>query len=393
MLSGCGRFLSDSYHGSGCGRWPGQGTPAYVAGYRWGTDLALGQLRLLAEKVLGDEEHVGGALGEAAHEVGVPLAAEGRVDADVVALGDERALQIAADTKQHLKLEFAGCDVVRGGVGFGGGDHGGVVRCQAVVDAAGEQGAGEFDVVGVDVGLAREGDGGGLFVGAFAEADADAFGHEAVDVGLGAVEIGLDDDADVAAEARGGVDAVDDVEGDVGEGGVFHVDAEEAAGGLGVLGELEGDIFGQRGVEGEAHLGELDADVGVELAGLDEVEELVIDVGGGAGLGLGGDALAEGVKGDGHALAIDGGGDAESVFDFKAGDEAGAELVAEAGALTEAAQGTVAGESDKGGAKYGHQCFLPAGAQGNGRAAGKSSFAHGGGVGVAGRERRVAEVG
>ena len=91
MLSGCGRFLSDSYHGSGCGRWPGQGTPAYVAGYRWGTDLALGQLRLLAEQIFGDEEDVGGGgggagargAGTAAGVGGLPGVAEARRGTDL----------------------------------------------------------------------------------------------------------------------------------------------------------------------------------------------------------------------------------------------------------------------------------------------------------------------
>ena len=33
MLRGCGGFLSDSYHGSGCGRWPGQGIQPVSQGF------------------------------------------------------------------------------------------------------------------------------------------------------------------------------------------------------------------------------------------------------------------------------------------------------------------------------------------------------------------------
>ena len=63
-------------------------------------------------------------------------------------------------------------------------------------------------------------------------------------------------------------------------GRIFHVDAEEVAGGVGVLSEAGGDALGESGIECETHLGELDADVGVELARSNLVEKLVIDVGG-----------------------------------------------------------------------------------------------------------------
>src|SRR5215472_13353869 len=65
-----------------------------------------------AEEVFGEEEDVGGAFGEAAHEVGVPLGAEGNVDADAIALGDELALQVAADAVEHLELEGGFFDAV-----------------------------------------------------------------------------------------------------------------------------------------------------------------------------------------------------------------------------------------------------------------------------------------
>src|SRR5450631_1556955 len=58
---------------------------------------------LSLEEVLGQEEDVGGTLGEATHEVGVPLGAEGDVDADAVALLDKPALEVAADAVEHLE--------------------------------------------------------------------------------------------------------------------------------------------------------------------------------------------------------------------------------------------------------------------------------------------------
>jgi hypothetical protein len=62
-------------------------------------------VRSVLEEVFDEEEDVGGAFGKAAHDVGVPLRAEGDVDADTVALGGELALEVAADAVEHLELE------------------------------------------------------------------------------------------------------------------------------------------------------------------------------------------------------------------------------------------------------------------------------------------------
>src|SRR5207248_8832423 len=67
---------------------------------------------LVLEEVFCEEEDVGGAFGEAAHEVGVPFRAEGDIDADAVALGGEAALEIAADAVEHLELEGVFVDFV-----------------------------------------------------------------------------------------------------------------------------------------------------------------------------------------------------------------------------------------------------------------------------------------
>lgn len=64
------------------------------------------------EQILDDEECVCGSFGEAAGEVGVPLVAEGDVDADVEAVFHETILEVAADSEEHLEFESIFRDVV-----------------------------------------------------------------------------------------------------------------------------------------------------------------------------------------------------------------------------------------------------------------------------------------
>ena len=166
-------------------------------------------------------------------------------------------------------------------------DDGLVVGGDAAEDGAGDHALHELDVVGVDVGFGGEGDLGGLLVGAFAEADADALGEEAFDVGGGAEEVGLEDGA-YGAGVFGWRRSVMAIVG-FGVLGALHVDTDEAADAGGVGDHFADDAFGEgRACAGaadvHADLGELDADVGAELAGLDGVEELVVDGGGLFGL-------------------------------------------------------------------------------------------------------------
>src|SRR5271168_1251011 len=70
------------------------------------------EIDLVLEEVLDEEDDVGGALGEATHEVGVPLRTEGNVDADPIALGHQAVLEIAADAVEHLEFEGASVDLV-----------------------------------------------------------------------------------------------------------------------------------------------------------------------------------------------------------------------------------------------------------------------------------------
>lgn len=52
-----------------------------------------------------DEEEVGGALGEAASEIGVPSFAEGEIDSDFVSFVFQLGLEVAADAVKHLPFE------------------------------------------------------------------------------------------------------------------------------------------------------------------------------------------------------------------------------------------------------------------------------------------------
>lgn len=145
--------------------------------------------QLFAQEVAGDEKDVGGALGETAHKVRVPLAAEGNIDADVVALRDQVSLQIAADSEEHLELEAASVDAALRGEGLCRGDHLFIVRGEAVIDGALQQHIGQLDVVGVNVGLFWESDIVRLLVGALAETHADAVRDKLLDIGLRTVKV------------------------------------------------------------------------------------------------------------------------------------------------------------------------------------------------------------
>src|SRR5690349_19536838 len=52
-----------------------------------------------------DKSDIGGSFAEPPHEIRKPLPAERHVNADPVALGGQRRLQVAADAVQHLELE------------------------------------------------------------------------------------------------------------------------------------------------------------------------------------------------------------------------------------------------------------------------------------------------
>jgi hypothetical protein len=59
-----------------------------------------------------------------------------------------------------------------------------------------------------------------------------------------------------------------------------------------------------------------------------------------------------------HALLINLSTDAKGIFNFEAGDEAGAEFSSSGGVFGESAERTIVGECDKCGTKNGHQVNL-----------------------------------
>ncbi len=133
------------------------------------------------------------------------------------------------------------------------------------------------------------------------------------------------------------MDAAHDVERDLGEARVLHVDADEISRGAGMLGEIRGDGLCEVGRLLETHLRELDADVGVEAALGDGIEQVVVDVGSAVRLGGGSDTFAKGVESDGDALAVDGFGYAKRILGLHAGDESRVETGSQRGVLEEAA--------------------------------------------------------
>jgi len=294
--------------------------------------LSIGLDGLGAQDIFGDKQNICRAFCQAAHEIWIPLGSEGDVDADAPSFFDQALLQIAANAVKHLKLESIAGNVFADGEGFGLVNDGFVVGRQAMEDSAFHQGFHEFDVVGVHFGLLLVGDVCGLFVSSLAEADTDAVGEEFVDVRLGAAHVGLDDGADIVCIAGDAVEFMDEVEGALGVGGAFHVDANEVpgrhAGGLGD--QSANDVVGHSLVDVEAHVGEFETDVGVQFVGRDLIEEVVVELGAGSGFVGVGDIFAEVVDGDTSSELIDGGGGANGVGDLFAGYEAGGGALAEA---------------------------------------------------------------
>src|SRR5260370_15050715 len=128
---------------------------------------------LVPEQVSQYEEHVGRALGQTTHVVWIPGLAERDIETQVVALGHQAALQVAADAVQHLEFQAVARDLVLcdeladlpDDSFIMGGKRGVNVALQAI--------AGQFEVIPVHVRLPWEGDRGGFKIRAFAQPDAD----------------------------------------------------------------------------------------------------------------------------------------------------------------------------------------------------------------------------
>ena len=297
-----------------------------------------------AEQVSQDEEDVGRALGEAAHEVGIPGVAVRDVQAEAKAVGDQHALEIAADAVQHLEFEGGGGAAAAGGVLEDEVDHAGIVGGEGGILALVEEDAGEAGVAGIDVALARPSNRGRLVVGAFAKADGDAEGGKSAKVVVGAIEVGLEDGAEGAV---GGVEILDEAQGAVDVFAGFHVDFDPGTDAPGFL--LDGFDVGaaERVADVKAELGELDRDGGRQRSGGDGVERLFDADARGEGFIRRSDIFAQVVERGEDVLRIKAARDGDAVLEALARDETAGEAGSERRGFHPAAQGAAAGEEEK----------------------------------------------
>ena len=79
----------------------------------------------------------------------------------------------------------------------------------------------------------------------------------------------------------------------LGQRRVLHIDADKVACRFGMLGQAGRNRLRQRGIESEPHLRQLHADVGVQFALGNRVQQPVIHVGCLVGFVCGGNALSE----------------------------------------------------------------------------------------------------
>src|SRR6185437_4574862 len=326
-----------------------EGTPAAMAprssSRDWTAERSL-KLQLLYE-ILEEEEQVCRTFGEAAHEVRVPLRAEGDVNAHAPALAGEPLLQVAADAIEHLELESVGGDAAGAGIGEGRINDALVVGGDGVVKAAVEEALHQGDVVGVHGGFFLQREGGWLAVGALDQTHADAGANERLDIGGSAMKIGLDHGADVGAC---GVELLDQFEGGLSVGGALHVHADEGVECSGAVEDAAQLAAGQIAGEIEDELGKLDGEVRVHFVAVDGVENGAGGRGGGLGSGLGSDVFAERIEAGGHAELVDGGHGGDGVVEVEAGHEAAGNALAERTVLGELPHGRVAGKSQEDGA-------------------------------------------
>src|SRR5437588_6250991 len=88
------------------------------------------------KQIFQNEDRVRRAFGQAAHQIGIPLRAEGDVDAHAPAVTYKLLLQVAAHAIEHLKLERFGADLLGPSERDGRVDHLWIVRSDSVVGPA-----------------------------------------------------------------------------------------------------------------------------------------------------------------------------------------------------------------------------------------------------------------
>ncbi len=125
------------------------------------------------------------------------------------------------------------------------------------------------------------------------------------------------------------VQIVNKIEGTLGIGRAFHIHAHEVSWlhGNGFGNQPTNDIPRHFFVYIEAHVGELDTDVGVEVPGADFVENLFVELGAVAGFFGVGDVFAEVIEGNVHAEFVDGLRGGDGVLNRRAGNESAGELL------------------------------------------------------------------
>lgn len=122
----------------------------------------------ISDHVSQDEPHIRRTLGQAAHEIRIPVAPIRHIHSQSISVAHELLLQIAPYAVEHLKLELVRLDVLLVNKCAGRSDDVLIVSRDPVIDARGQQSFRELDVVFVNVVLFWERDGRRLLVRAFA---------------------------------------------------------------------------------------------------------------------------------------------------------------------------------------------------------------------------------
>ena len=114
-----------------------------------------------------------------------------------------------------------------------------------------------------------------------------------------------------------------------------------------MLRQIRRDCLCQLRIEAQAHLGQLHADVRIEFALRNRIEQSMVDIGRGVRLLRRRDTLPQRIQRDMHPLPIHRLGDAQRILELHACDKASAELVADRRALKKTAQRAMTGEGNK----------------------------------------------
>src|SRR6267378_4658968 len=170
------------------------------------------------------EDQVGGALGQAAHEIREPVAPIRDINTDPVAILDELPLQVGAHAVKHLKLEIILGDLLRGCEANRLRDHSRIVGGDGVVKPTGKKHLHEPDVVAIDVLFPGERHFIRLLIRTFAKANAASIGQQLLDVLFAAIEIGLYDSSHGRIARSNTLDQLDSA---LSVSGTLHIHAKK----------------------------------------------------------------------------------------------------------------------------------------------------------------------